>query len=91
MALGSLAGVRLSLRGRQACRSMGPWLAEPKDFRILPYQNWVWDRRKEKNERECGAVGSYKPGRPQCGAEKSRVCGGQLLRKQTCLSFEMCK
>lgn len=33
--LGSLAGVRLSLWGRLDCSIMGPWLSEPKDFRIL--------------------------------------------------------
>lgn len=74
MALGVLAAVRLSLQGRLACRSMDPWLAEPKDFRIL-LTNTGYGAWGRKRERACRAVGSvcYKQGLSQCGAEKSRA------------------
>ena len=74
MDLDALAAVRPSLQRRLACRSMGPWLTEPKDVRIL-LTNTGYGTGGRKRERACGAVGSacYKHGLSQCGAEKSRA------------------
>lgn len=48
VALACLVGTRLSLQGRLACRSMGRWLAEPKNFWVLLTKTGYETGRKEK-------------------------------------------
>lgn len=98
MAVDSLVVVRLSLTRKASLQEHRPLPCEPKNFCILLTKTGC---KRENKENERGMkhwlISSYKGewAVSVCGYEEQSSSGvrveGQLLRKQTCLSFQMCK